>query len=144
MNSLSHLLCPACGATNRIPVARLGDGPRCGSCGALLLGGQPLDLDPAGLERHVRVDGLPVLADFWAPWCGPCRGMAPVFAQAARQYATQLRFVKVNTEEYPAVVAAHGIRGIPTLILFKGGREADRVSGALSGAQLSAWLARHL
>jgi thioredoxin 2 len=144
MADMIHIVCPHCQGTSRVPAARLADRPLCGSCRQPLLDGQPFEVDSAALDRHVRSSDLPVLVDFWAPWCGPCRVMAPAFAQGARQFATRARFAKLNTEEHPQAAAAHGIRGIPTLILFRQGREVDRVSGALDPGQLTAWLGRHL
>jgi thioredoxin 2 len=125
---------------NRVPRDRLGDGPLCGHCRAPLLDGRPIELDRARLARHVGRDELPLLVDFWAPWCGPCRMMAPVIAQAAADYQGRLRFAKVNTEAHPGSAEQYGIRGIPTLILFRGAREADRLSGALDRAALRRWL----
>jgi thioredoxin 2 len=139
-----ELVCPHCGAVNRVPEARLGDHPKCGKCAAEVIPAAPIELNQSGFERFIGRDGLPVLVDFWAPWCGPCKQFAPVFAQTAGHYAGRLRCAKVNTEVEQGLAARHGIRSIPTLALFKGGREVDRVSGALPGPQLQAWLAQHL
>lgn len=139
-----ELVCPHCGAINRVPAERLGDHPKCGKCGGAVLPPAPIDLASANFDRFVGRDGLPVLVDFWAPWCGPCKQFAPTFSQMAGQYAGQVRFIKVNTEAEQALAARHNIRSIPTLALFKGGRELDRVSGALPGPQLAAWLRQHL
>jgi len=135
-----QVACPGCLTANRVPGERLGEEPKCGKCGTALLGGVPLDLREDQFDAFVARTELPVLADFWAPWCGPCRAMAPHFESAARQLQTSLLFVKINTEEAPALAARMGIRAIPTLVLFKNGVEAKRVSGALDATSLSQWL----
>jgi thioredoxin 2 len=139
-----ELVCPHCGAVNRVPEGRLADQPKCGKCAAAVLPPAPIDLTGANFDRFLSRDGLPVLVDFWAPWCGPCKQFAPTFAQMAGQYAGKARFVKVNTEAEQALAGRYKIRSITTLALFKGGRELDRVSGALPGPQLAAWLRPHL
>jgi thioredoxin 2 len=139
-----ELVCPRCGALNRVPEDRLRDHPKCGKCAAEVIPAAPIELDQASFDRFVGRDGLPVLVDFWAPWCGPCKMFAPVFSQLAGQYAGRARFAKVNTEAEGGLAARHGIRSIPTLAVFRAGREIDRVSGALSAQQLQAWLGRHL
>lgn len=139
-----ELVCPHCGAVNRVPAERLGDHPKCGKCGGEVLPAASIELSSANFERFLSRDGLPVLVDFWAPWCGPCKMFAPTFAQMAGQYAGQVRFVKLNTEAEQSLAARHNIRSIPTLALFRNGRELDRVSGALPGPQLAAWLRQHL
>jgi len=139
-----ELVCPNCGAVNRVPAERLGDNPKCGKCGGAVLPAAPIVLTAATFERFITRDGLPVLVDFWAPWCGPCKQFAPTFSQMAGQYGGQGRFVKVDTEAEQSLAARYNIRSIPTLAIFKGGRELDRVSGALAGPQLAAWLRQRL
>lgn len=138
-----ELACPRCLAVNRVPDARLGDGPKCGQCGTPLLPGHPVDLTQASFDRFIAKAGLPVLVDFWADWCGPCKMMAPVFQQVAGELATQVRFAKVDTEAHPQVSMCHHIRGIPTLILFRNGAEVARTSGAMDAFALKRWLAAH-
>ena len=140
MNSAAtHVACPHCGATNRVPAARLGDDPVCGRCGQALLDGQPVELSDANFDRVVEHSDLPVVVDFWAPWCGPCRQMAPQFEQAAGTLKGRALLVKVNSDDNPRTAARFGIRSIPTLVRLDGGREVRRVSGALPAAQIVAF-----
>jgi len=132
--------CPACLTANRIDDARRGDAPKCGRCGAALLDGTPVELDAARFDALVAHTDLPVVADFWAPWCGPCRAMAPMFEQAARKLASEARFVKVNTDAEQALGARYAIRAVPTLILFRAGAEAKRHSGAMDAGTLVRWV----
>ena len=138
----TQMVCPHCGATNRIPTQRLGDDPVCGRCQQALLDGHPLALTDASFDKVVAGSGLPVVVDFWAPWCGPCRMMAPQFEAAAAQLKGRALFVKVNSDENPQLSARYGIRSIPTLLKLQGGREVDRVAGAMPAAQVAAWAQR--
>ncbi|MGL4238577.1 thioredoxin TrxC [Tabrizicola sp.] len=137
------LTCPTCGQANRVPVARLSEGPKCGICGTLLLDGQVAELDASTHDKITRGDGLPVLVDYWAPWCGPCRMMAPEFAKAAKTLAPAARLMKLNTEDHPEIAVRAGIRGIPALILYRGGRELARLAGARPAAEIVAFVRQH-
>lgn len=133
-----HIACAHCGATNRLPADRLGDDPTCGRCHQPLLSGAPIELDDRSFDAFVQKSSLPVLVDFWAPWCGPCRQMAPQFDAAARQLKGRALLVKVNSDDSPATSAKFGIRSIPTLVRLQGGAELRRQSGALPAAQIVA------
>jgi thioredoxin 2 len=136
-----ELACPHCLALNRVPDERLADAPKCGQCGSLLLPGKPVDLNASSFDRFIARAGLPVLVDFWADWCGPCKMMAPIFQQVAAEMGTRVRFAKVDTEANSQVSMRHHIKGIPSLILFKNGAEVARTSGAMEAHALKRWLA---
>ena len=140
MNQNLHVVCPDCGTTNRVARERLGADPRCGQCKQPLLTGCPIELDRTNFDRHVGSNDLPVVIDFWAPWCGPCRMMAPAYEQAAARLATEVRVAKLDTEAEPELAARFGIRSIPTLIALRNGREVARQSGALDLAGLLGWI----
>jgi thioredoxin 2 len=143
MNETVHIVCPQCDAVNRIPPARLGDRPNCGKCHHPLFSGRPLELTTAAFQKQIERTDIPILVDFWASWCGPCQAMAPAFAKAAETLEPRIRLAKVNTEEEQELAAQFGIRSIPTLILFRHGREAARQAGAMSEAEIIGWVQAH-
>lgn len=133
------IVCPSCGALNRVPAGRLGESPKCGKCHTALFAGHPVEANAALFDKLVGKGSLPVLVDFWASWCGPCRMMAPAFAAAARELEPQVRLAKVDTEAEQAIAGRYQIRSIPTLMLFRGGREIARQPGAMSQQQIVSW-----
>ena len=144
MSDSLHIVCPDCGGINRVPASRLMEGGHCGKCKASLFQGEPLELDDAGLERNLGKSDIPLLVDFWAPWCGPCKMMAPSFAQAARRLEPSVRLAKLNTEIHQINAGKLGIRSIPTMILFHRGKEIERISGAMDENGIVSWVQKNL
>lgn len=134
------IVCTVCDQTNRVPVEKLASGPKCGTCGEALVAPKVAELSLKTHDKATRTDELPLVVDYWAPWCGPCRMMAPEFAKAARTLNGSARFAKINTEDFPAASQRLGIRGIPLLILWKNGREVARLSGARPAADIEAFV----
>ena len=140
MSESIHVVCGQCDSVVRVPRDRLSQAPRCPKCHAELLDGHPINLRGASFDKHASRNDLPLVVDVWAPWCGPCRMMAPHFEEAARRFGAQARFAKINSDEEPNLSARFGIRGIPTLLVFKKGQEIARQSGAMDLGTLTRWL----
>ncbi|MBI5891227.1 MAG: thioredoxin TrxC [Nitrosomonadales bacterium] len=140
MSDSKHIVCPHCDAVNRVPAAKLTAQPACGKCRQPLFTAHPVELNEGNFMRHIGNSDIPVLVDFWAPWCGPCRMMAPAFEKAAQRLEPEMRVVKLNTEEAQQIAMQYNIQSIPTLAIFKGGKEVSRKLGAMDAPLIEAWV----
>ena len=144
MSHFKHVVCPVCLTTNRVPDERLAAGGTCGKCGKPLFNHKPIELTSANFNKIIGSNDLPVMVDFWAPWCAPCRMMAPVFEQAAAQLEPNMLLAKLNTQDEQSLAARFGIRSIPTIAIFKGGRVVAQQAGAMDIRTLTSWASSHL
>lgn len=135
-----HIVCPSCAGVNRLPSSRLSEGPKCGKCKRPLFQGEPVEMTNATFDRHISRNDIPVVVDFWAAWCGPCKMMAPLFARAAAQLEPLVRFAKVNTDQEQGIAGRFNIMSIPTVIIFRAGQEIARQAGALDMSRLVSWV----
>ena len=142
--TLLHTVCPHCSAVNRFSADKISDQPVCGKCGSNLFTGQPQEVNTATFDKQLRRSEIPLLVDFWAPWCGPCRMMAPEFARAAQILEPEMRLLKVNTEEHPELAQRYAIRSIPTMAVFMNGEEVARQAGATNASGIAQWARQQL
>ncbi|MBC8211045.1 MAG: thioredoxin TrxC [Gammaproteobacteria bacterium] len=143
MSDKHHVICASCGSINNVPQSRMADDPKCGKCKQAVMSGKPLELNEAGFQRYLEKSDQPLLVDFWAPWCGPCKMMAPIFTQAATQLEPQFRLIKINTEVEQILAGKMRIQSIPTLAIFKNGKEMIRQPGAMGLNDLLRWARTH-
>jgi len=144
MSEFTHIVCPYCNGTNRLPSDNIKEEAKCGRCKKNIFDTKPIELTTENISQHLEKNDIPVMVDFWAPWCGPCKTMGPNFEQASRDFKTKVRFAKINTEDQQSLGGHYNIRSIPTLVLFKKGKEVDRISGALDANALISWIKGHL
>ena len=144
MTTPLHIVCPHCHTTNRVASDQLSSAPTCGRCKLALFDAHPVELDSVSFNKHIKRNQIPVVVDFWAPWCGPCRMMAPAYEQAAGLLEPHVRLAKLNTEAVPQPSAQFNIRSIPTMVMFRGGQEVARQSGAMGSADIVSWVRSNL
>ena len=143
MSDTARLACLKCGQANRVPAAKMDAGPKCAKCGEALMAGDVTTFDLRTHDKAMQFDELPLIVDYWAPWCGPCRTMAPEFAKAAKELHLKIRFAKIDTEQFPAISQRLQIRGIPLLILYTHGQEVARLSGARPASDIVAFVRQY-
>ena len=143
MANVLKIVCPNCGASNRVESSRLGDQPKCGKCSRKLFTSSPVQLGPDNFDKVITLNEIPVVVEFWAPWCGYCRAMAPIFQQAAAQLEPRFRLAQVNTQAEPTISGRFGVQGVPTFVIFKNGIEVDRRSGSMDLGTLVGWIRYH-